>query len=644
MKKTLLLLAAVVLSAMSASAQQILSLPKASIQKNAAAAPTARTVQAPKKIALADNQVVMGAYDNDTYVTNLNYASGVPRYTSGLVKWANLFSVDDLKPFEGSRIVKMRVAFALAPGASTFFIAPVTADGVGSNIVEVTCADAKAGWNELSLDVPYTIDLTGVEGYLMGCTYNQLRTQIGGSYTDACYPMSIVDEGSKQYPLYVYMKYNEQSEWWSLGTGNISVQAIVEGSFPTNAAATSDFGQEVVLLTKTTTVNLPLHNLGKAGISSIDYTTTFNGQTGIEKHLDLPTPFTQFGGQTTVGVPLLASGKEQTQKCTLTITKVNGQPNEAKSGTTSNGLLATIANAVNRRVTVEEYTGTACGWCPRGMVAMEALRKTFGDKFVGIALHQYNNTDPMYISDYTELDFAGAPQCTMDRKIYLDPSQASSYFDALYSIPAKAAIGVTAQWIDDNSVKAVAHVLPLIDGGSYGLEFVLVADSLTGTAEYWDQANYYYQYTAAQGGAEMADFCKGGKYGTQSVSGLYFNDVALASSVDKAGPLLQVEGNKSVEVSYILSLPTFGAMAPAIKKEQVSVVVLVTDYFDGTIVNAYKLAVPSAAAGIDGVSTRTGGQQFNDRYSLDGRRLSAPQKGLNIVRMADGTTRKVMVK
>lgn len=32
------------------------------------------------------------------------------------------------------------------------------------------------------------------------------------------------------------------------------------------------------------------------------------------------------------------------------------------------------------------------------------------------------------------------------------------------------------------------------------------------------------------------------------------------------------------------------------------------------------------------------------RYSLDGRKLSAPQKGINILRMSDGTTRKVIVK
>ena len=33
-----------------------------------------------------------------------------------------------------------------------------------------------------------------------------------------------------------------------------------------------------------------------------------------------------------------------------------------------------------------------------------------------------------------------------------------------------------------------------------------------------------------------------------------------------------------------------------------------------------------------------------DRYDIQGRRLFAPQKGINIIRYSDGSTRKVMVK
>ena len=49
------------------------------------------------------------------------------------------------------------------------------------------------------------------------------------------------------------------------------------------------------------------------------------------------------------------------------------------------------------------------------------------------------------------------------------------------------------------------------------------------------------------------------------------------------------------------------------------------------------------AAGIDGVTT-TESNEIVARYTLDGQKLAAPQKGINIVKYADGRTAKVMVK
>jgi hypothetical protein len=43
-------------------------------------------------------------------------------------------------------------------------------------------------------------------------------------------------------------------------------------------------------------------------------------------------------------------------------------------------------------------------------------------------------------------------------------------------------------------------------------------------------------------------------------------------------------------------------------------------------------------------STEQQSQPVVARYTLDGRRITSPRSGLNIVRMADGTARKVMVK
>ncbi len=47
--------------------------------------------------------------------------------------------------------------------------------------------------------------------------------------------------------------------------------------------------------------------------------------------------------------------------------------------------------------------------------------------------------------------------------------------------------------------------------------------------------------------------------------------------------------------------------------------------------------------GITGVADEEG-SKTEAIYDLDGRRIDAPQKGINIIRMSDGTTRKVLVK
>ena len=53
-------------------------------------------------------------------------------------------------------------------------------------------------------------------------------------------------------------------------------------------------------------------------------------------------------------------------------------------------------------------------------------------------------------------------------------------------------------------------------------------------------------------------------------------------------------------------------------------------------------------AEIDGIKTIDNGQLTIDNedacYSLDGKKLDKPQKGINIIRQPDGTSRKVLVK
>ena len=64
----------------------------------------------------------------------------------------------------------------------------------------------------------------------------------------------------------------------------------------------------------------------------------------------------------------------------------------------------------------------------------------------------------------------------------------------------------------------------------------------------------------------------------------------------------------------------------------------------GEIVNAAERAVGTFGTGISVVDPSEKEVKEVARYTIDGVQLSAPAKGINIVKMSDGTTRKVVVK
>ena len=145
---------------------------------------------------------------------------------------------------------------------------------------------------------------------------------------------------------------------------------------------------------------------------------------------------------------------------------------------------------------------------------------------------------------------------------------------------------------------------------------------------------------------DLRIFCSGGKYSGSSIKNFVFNDVAVGTSYDKNGknqvePLGAMAGGERREVSCTLSLPTKATLRNALKKGTIYVVALVIDK-DGTIANAAKCEVSDT----DGISTVCSDSNADTtlRYSLNGMQLTAPQHGINMVRMSDGTVRKVFVK
>lgn len=78
-------------------------------------------------------------------------------------------------------------------------------------------------------------------------------------------------------------------------------------------------------------------------------------------------------------------------------------------------------------------------------------------------------------------------------------------------------------------------------------------------------------------------------------------------------------------------------------KSKLKVVAMLIDTETGKIVNAAERAVGTFGTGIGVVNPLEKNVKEVARYSVDGTKLNAPVKGINIVKMSDGTTRKVLV-
>ena len=607
--------------------------------------------------------VNMGSYSSDKYldVARDNAAYGLPNYVASAttVYMYQLLTADDLKMFDGAKVKQLRVAFTqdLDTKASVF-LAPLVGGNISANVAEGAIDTPKTGWNTVDVD-PYTIDVNSVDGLLLGFSYIQKNTNNGQYYYNECFPWSGYAPVGHGYTVFVKGLNNTQygfnaNSIYDFGEMNLSVQAIVEGDFSAeNAAEALDYSSIIMRPGESKEGTIAIHNTGLTPITSLAYTVNVDGQAGEEKTVEIADEVC-FNEYTTVDLTFNASSKEGTERRAVVITKVNDADNElAAVESAGYGLVTTTSRSVKKRVAVEELTGTGCPWCTRGIVGMELMRKTFPDDIVNIAVHQYNNSDAMFIEDYANIGLSSAPSCTIDRQLTVDPyygsSQSTAFgikddLEAALQQQATAGLEVKGEWADENTVKATATVESLINGENYDIEYVLVADSLSGTGSAWTQGN---NYATRNDGGDLAIFCRGGKYGKTSVTGLKFNDVAIASSYsegeNQAEPIIAAPDDAKVESSFSLSLPS--KLKSTITSENVWVVALLVNQWNGFVENAAKFKMPKYVdpSGIMTTESKAS-TTVAERYSLDGRQLPAAKKGLNIVRMSDGSVRKVVVK
>lgn len=362
--------------------------------------------------------------------------------------------------------------------------------------------------------------------------------------------------------------------------------------------------------------------------------------------MDFETPFSSM---LDVEIPIKPGKTIGESDVMLNITLVDGQYNSATIPYTII-TRSTVLQAPKKRVVFEDVTGLWCQYCPRGIALMEYLERIHPDDFIGISIHD----DEMRTNAYTELmsKWTGRPYIIYNRYERVNSYTGEGEYNMAINQTANFDINVKANFDESgNNIIVSTDVLPCLptdENDKYEVAYVLTADGLKN--DKWIQAVRAGEWDGIEGlPEEYAPFLGG----VSQVSGLTFNQVAIASKGVEYG----VEG--SLTAPY-----TVGEMQnPTVTFENISQHNLIQDRsklnvcamvicstIDPNTKAVTKTVIDNAAkCRVGNDNSETGIKEITDSadsaitgyYSLDGRRLNAPAKGVTIVRYANGKTIKI---
>lgn len=339
---------------------------------------------APAQADLGENQLIMGHYDTDDVSTDGLGMTSSP----GVIPIGVILEPDELEVFQGGKIVAFRVGLAASTPVTRVFVIPVNASGGYGTTTEWACNVNKVGWNVVELETPYEINLEADQKLMIGFDYTQTATN---------YPISAVQVG-KAYDAYIYTKVNPRVYQWQpvglISYGNLSVQCIVESeNFPDYLLEMSDLVSPNYL--KDGDVLEYSFKLRNKGVQHIDpqafvanVMVDGNQVATITNNDVVNTAFTTMTGS----VPLtgLQSGAHS---LAITAAMLNGE--EIAEPQTLETTFKVISDIIPRQKhLIEQLTSTYCTYCPLGISLLRLLTSQ-RDDIIWVGLHgNMNGVDP----------------------------------------------------------------------------------------------------------------------------------------------------------------------------------------------------------------------------------------------------------
>lgn len=656
MKKTLLCLFALLLSATVVDAQKVagvLNAPSNVLNKKEAL----RSIQpmkapsVPNRIALDEGERLFGFYNTDELDLSGNSSMGLTQYPGSYYAGAVFHSgvVSGFSNAVSGQITKVRFAVAESIGATTVRIFPVDLNTgqIGEAAAEEAVASTQKGWNDVVLTTPVTVEEN--KAYLISYDYTQ---------TSRNYPllvdMNINPNGETGEGCLIYGNLGQGTGWYSVtDAGNLCIQFVVKGgSYIDNDVALTkmSLAKQYFKADGELEYSFGVMNVGNDVPTS--YTLELSVDGNVVETLESPIALTNTA-QTVTGKFALPSGLSVGEhKIVAKVTKINGEtPTENVSDDNAEASFYVYSESLPRQMNlIEEYTSTACGYCPLAHQLFEKWTETRNDLII-VANHNsgMGDSDPMITTESDMLASIflgpGLPCASFNRyynsdegAISIGMGYKSSYHDMVIdqmlnpfveqtnSIPTFAAVDLKADYNENTrqlninvSGEAVADFKTFVGEDAvltvYLLEDSIIARQISNDPYPHYENEYVHNHV-------LRDVVSKNVFGDAinwTDDTHYSNDFTV--TLDGSWNV------KNMNVVAFISRP--------VKEE--------SDVTDMWVNNANITRVLSGETGINGIVN--GGEDVKEvaRYSIDGTRIYAPVKGINIIKMSDGTTKKVMI-
>ncbi len=319
------------------------------------------------------------------------------------------------------------------------------------------------------------------------------------------------------------------------------------------------------------------------------------------------------------------------------------------------GTIKNLAFQPVKRIILEEYTGRACGNCPLGIVGMEKLEARYGDSFIPISIHTYNN-DPLGsgLTNYTSLlgiDQLGAPSGMINRGVGCYPAFSGGdstnptfyfsnheqgapegedkvwmdYAEEEMSVPAESEINITASYNEaSKSFIIPCEIKYALNASNLNVNLftVLVEDNLSQA-----QQNYMSGYSTPT----IGEWGLGGKYGQAVVTDYLHQDVCRNISgltINGTGGYIPASVTAGETYKAELSIPV-----PSTVKSLTSckLIVVMIDGNTGKVINAARCKY-SDGTGIKDIIEKEAPVSAEGIYTLSGQKVSGTlSRGIYII-------------